>query len=205
MPLWKVSAPVNSRKLWIALIVLLFLAGAAGSYYFMHNFAQSDKQLPSPITQGPLAESIDFSVLRIYQPHNNRLEMTEKKIPKRISSTAIAEAVIEEFFKQPVTEGVSSIPQNVRLLGLYRAEGQMLYIDLSDELRRNFQGDALSEYLLLKGIHESLVSNVQDFQDVKILVEGKEIETLGGHFYLKYPLKNTLSAEIREDSTIPDE
>ena len=205
MPLWKVSVPVNSRKLWITLIALLFLAGAAGSYFFMHNFARSDKQLLSPITQGPLAESIDFSVLRIYQPHNNRLEMTEKKIPKRISSAAIAEAVIEEFFKQTVTEGVSSIPQNVRLLGLYRDEGQMLYIDLSDELRRNFQGDALSEYLLLKGIHESLVSNVQDFQDVKILVEGKEIETLGGHFYLKYPLKNTLSAEIRGDSTIPDE
>lgn len=196
---------MNSRKLWITLIVLLFLAGAAGSYFFMHNFAQSDKRLSSPLTQGPLAESIDFSVLRIYQPHNNRLEMTEKKIPKRISNTAIAEAVIEEFFKQTVTEGVSSIPQNVRLLGLYRDEGQMLYIDLSDEVRRNFQGDALSEYLLLKGIYESLVSNVQNFQDVKILVEGKEIENLGGHFYLKYPLKNLLSAEIRGDGKIPDE
>jgi hypothetical protein len=72
-------------------------------------------------------------------------------------------------------------------------------------MRRNFQGDALSEYLLLKGIYESLVSNVQDFQDVKLLVEGKEIETLGGHFYLKYPLKNTFSAEIRGDSKIQDE
>jgi spore germination protein GerM len=131
--------------------------------------------------------------------------MTERKIPKRISNTSLAESVIEEFFKQTFAEGGPSIPKNVKLLGLYKDEAQMLYIDLSDEARRNFQGDALSEYLLLKGIYESLVSNVQDFQDVKILVEGKEVETLGGHFFLKYPLKNTFLSEFKGDSKIQDE
>ena len=196
---------MNDRKLWIILIVLLFLAGAVGSYFYMHNFAKSEKQTPSTSAQSPIMESTDISVLRIYQPLNNRIEMTERKIPKRISNTAIAEAVIEEFFKPTAANGVSAIPHNVKLLGLYKDEGQMLYIDLSDEVRRNFQGDAMSEYLLLKGMYESLVSNVQDFQDCKILIEGKEIETLGGHYYLKYALKNTLSAEIKADSKIQDE
>ena len=196
---------MNNKILWITLIVLLFLAGAAGSYFFIRNFAEPEKQPPSTSAQSPVIESEDISVLRIYQPHNNRLEMTERKIPKRISNTAIAEAVIEEFFKPTAADGVSVGPQNVKLLGLYKDEGQMLYIDLSDEVRRNFQGDAMSEYLLLKGIYESLVSNVQDFQDCKILIEGKEIETLGGHFYLKYALKNTFSAEIKGDNKIQDE
>ena len=196
---------MNSRKLWIILIVLFFITGVAGSYFFMRNLTRQEKQTPSPTAEGPLMEPVDVSVLRIYLPHNNRLDLVEKKIPKRISNTGIAEAVVEEFFKQTVAEGVSSIPQNVKLLGLFKDEGQMLYVDLSDEVRRNFQGDALSEYLLLKGIYESLVSNVQDFQDVKILVEGKEIETLGGHFYLNDPLKNTFSAEVKGESKIPDE
>jgi len=196
---------MNNKKIWIALIVLLFLAGAVGSYFFMRNFAESEKQSTSTAAQSPVMESTDISVLRIYQPHNNRIEMTERKIPKRISNTAIAEAVIEEFFKPTAANGVSAIPHNVKLLGLYKDEGQMLYIDLSDEVRRNFQGDAMSEYLLLKGLYESLVSNVQDFQDCKILIEGKEIETLGGHYYLKYALKNTFSAEIKGDSKIQDE
>jgi hypothetical protein len=196
---------MNNKILWITLIVLLFLAGAAGSYFFIRNFAESEKQPPSTAAQNPVIESVDISVLRIYQPHNNRLEMTERKIPKRISNTSIAEAVIEEFFKPTAASGVSAMPQNVKLLGLYKDEGQMLYIDLSDEVRRNFQGDAMSEYLLLKGIYESLVSNVQDFQDCKILIEGKEIETLGGHFYLKYSLKNTFSAGIKGENKIQDE
>ena len=194
-----------SRNLWIVFIVLFIITGVAGSYFFMRHFTRQEKQAPSSVAQSPLMEPVDVSVLRIYLPHNDRLDLVEKKIPKRISNTGIAEAVVEEFFKQTVAEGVSSIPQNVKLLGLFKDEGQMLYVDLSDEVRRNFQGDALSEYLLLKGIYESLVSNVQDFQDVKILVEGKEIETLGGHFYLNDPLKNTFSAEIRGESKIPDE
>ena len=196
---------MNSRVLWIILIVLFLVAGAAGSYFFMHNLVRQEKQVSPQTAQGLVMESSDISVLRIYQPLNNHLEMTEKKIPKRISNTAIAEAVVEEFFKQRVTEGVSSIPQNVKLLGLYKDERQILYIDLSDEVRRNFQGDALFEYLLLKGLYESLVSNVQDFQDIKLLVEGREIETLAGHFFLKYPLRNTLSAELRGEIRIQDE
>jgi hypothetical protein len=33
---------------------------------------------------------------------------------------------------------------------------------------------------------------------VKILIEGREIETLGGHFYLSYPLKNMVSYETNK-------
>lgn len=196
---------MNNKKLWIVLIALIFLAGAVGSYFFMRNFVETEKQSPSVEPQSPDVESSDISVLRIYRPLNNHIEMTERKIPKRITSMSIAEAVIEEYFKPQAANGVSSIPQNVKLLGLYKDDKQMLYIDLSDEARRNFQGDAMSEYLLLKGLYESLLSNVQDFQDCKILIEGKEIETLGGHFYLKYALKNTFSTEIKGDNRIPDE
>ena len=96
---------------------------------------------------------------------------------------------MEEFFKGAGNNYTADIPQNVRIIGLYKDANQILYIDLSDDLRRNFQGDAFSEYLLLNSIYESLLSNLQDFQDYKILIEGKEAETLGGHFYLKYTLK----------------
>jgi len=196
---------MNNRKLWMTLIVLLFLAGAVGSYFFMRNSAKTEKQTSSSAAQSPVMEPADISLLRIYQPLNSGLEMTERKIPKRISNTAIAEAVIEEFFKPAAADGGSAIPQNVKLLGLYKDEGLILYIDLSDEVRRNFQGDAMSEYLLLKSLYESLVSNVQDFQDCRILIEGKEVETLGGHFYLKHALKNTFSAEIKGDIKIQNE
>jgi hypothetical protein len=188
---------MNNKTVWITLIVFFFIVGAAGSYVFMRYFGPAQNQSLHNEMQIQSVEGQDIMVIRLYLPKNGKLEMIEKKIPRRTKNIAIAEAVIEEFFKTPANG--SPIPQGVKILGMYRDASLNLYLDLSDELRRNFQGDALSEFLVLKGMHDSLVANLQDFQDLKILVEGKEIESLGGHFYLKYPLKSTLLGEPRAE------
>ena len=197
---------MNSKKIWIVLVVLFFLAGASGGYFLFRKLAVKET-LPS---QSSLQENTtpggeDFIALRLYYPIGNRIDLVEKKVPRRTKQMAMVGAVIEEYFKGPGNGKASQIPQNVKLLGVYKDSSQILYIDLSDELRRNFQGDALTEYLLLKGIYESLISNIQDVQDIKILIEGKEAETLGGHIYLKYPLKNTVAYDFKGDSKVSDD
>jgi spore germination protein GerM len=192
-----------SKKLWIALLVFFFLAGVLGSYVLFHLFSRQDKPpATAPSATVTQAGPEDFFDLRMYYPVDESLETVERKLPRRTKQYAIAEAVIEEYFKGLGDGKASIIPQNVSILGIYKGSDQILYIDLSDELRRNFQGDALSEFLLLKGLYESLLANLQGIEDVKILVEGGEMETLGGHFYLKYPLKNLASYEFRGDTRV---
>jgi spore germination protein GerM len=193
----------SSKKIWIPFVALLFLAGASAGYYFFHQFTL-EKQTTAPAQQALVPGPEDFFTLRLYYPENNRLQLIERKVAGRTRQRAIADAVIEEFFKGPGNGSVSAVPREVRLLGLYKDSSQILYVDLSDEIRRNFQGDALAEYLLLKGLYESLISNLQDVQDVKILIDGKEAESLGGHFYLKYPLKNTVAYDYTGDERLTD-
>jgi spore germination protein GerM len=190
---------MSYKKLSILLIVLLILIGAAGSYFFLINYEKPEKTVPEKPVQPTPQQFEDFFYLRIYYPIYTRIHMEEKKLPKRIKQIGIAEAVIEEFFKGFGDGKISHMPRNVKLLGLYKGPDQILYIDLSDELRRDFQGDAFSEYLLLKGLYESLIANLQDFYDFKILVEGKEIETLGGRRNIKKTLKNLLPYEFKEE------
>jgi len=188
---------MNNKSVWIGMIVFFFIVGAAGSYVAIKIFAPSANK---PLFNGNQTQSVegqDLMVIRLYLPKNGKLEMTERKLPRRTKNIAIAEAVVEEFFKTPANG--SPIPQGVKVSGIYRDAGLNLYLDLSDELRRNFRGDALSEFLVLKGLYDSLLANLQDFQDLKILVEGKEIESLGGHFYLKYPLKSIFLGEPRAE------
>jgi spore germination protein GerM len=196
---------MSNKKTWIVLIVLFFLAGVSGSYFLFSTFARQDK---SASAQGPSDEATgqeDLFDLRMFYPIEGRIETIEKKLPRRTKQSTIAEAVVEEYFMGPENGKASPIPQNVRLLGIYKGYDRILYVDLSDEVRRNFQGDALSEFLVLKGFYESLIANLQDIQDVKVLVEGREIETLGGHFYLNFPLKNTVSYDFRTDGKISDD
>lgn len=178
----------------MVLLAVLFLVGVFGGYLvFMKFFPQ---EMPPENADESLIMQEDLFSLRMYYPINDRLLMEERRIPRRTAQLAIAKAAVEEFLKGPVGGVMSAIPRDSRLLGLYKDTNQILYVDLSDEFRRNFQGDAYAEFFLLKGLYESLISNVPEIQDVKVLIEGKEIETLGGHLYLQYPLKDIVSSEL---------
>lgn len=201
---------MNNRKIiaWAAATVVVLGLAAGGGYYFFHNFTITKQQRTPAQADSPglmNGQQIDTITVRLYFPAGGRLEVTEKTIPRKIRTSSIAEAVIEEYFRVPANATDSVIPARVKILGLYRDAMQILYVDLSDELRRNFHADALSEYLVLKGLYETVVSNIPDIQDVKVLVEGKEIESLGGHVLLKYPLKNSVSPEVRAEVPLSDE
>ncbi|MGB9715852.1 MAG: GerMN domain-containing protein [Thermodesulfovibrionales bacterium] len=185
------------KKLLIILMGLLFITGLAGGYiYFSKISTKETTSSEERVETIPKLEDLIF--LKIYYPVENHLEIEEKGVQFRTSQMAIAHAVLEEFFKGPAISKSSDIPKDTKILGIYRDADKILYVDLSEEFRRNFQGDALSEYLILKGLFDSLTSNIDELEDVKILIEGREIETLGGHFFLSYPLKNLVSYETNE-------
>jgi hypothetical protein len=178
--------------------LLLFAAGMAGGYFYFSK--EFPSQTPSSKeTEEKIGGAIeDMFTIRIYYPVNGRLQMEERKAQRKTIQMTAAEAVIIEFLKGPVNAGVSGVPKDTSLIGLYRGDDGMLYVDLSDEFRRNFRGDAAAEFLLLKGFYESLISNVPDMVDVKILIEGREMESLGGHIYLSYPLKDIVSSNVSD-------
>lgn len=185
------------KKLLIILMLFLFIAGLAGGYIYFSKI--STKEPPSSeenVDTIPKIEDLIF--LKIYYPVGNHLEIEEKGVQFRASQMAIAQAVVEEFLKGPAISKSPEIPKDAKILGIYRDVDKILYVDLSEEFRKNFQGDALSEYLILKGLYDSLTSNLDELEDIKILIEGREIETLGGHFFLSYPLKNLVSYETNE-------
>lgn len=187
---------MNTKKLSIIILLgLLFIGGLAGGYFYFSKV--SHKHVPEERVE-PLPQAGDLFALKIYYPVGNRLQIEERRLLRRTAQIAIAEAIVEEFLKGPVNMKISDMPKDARLLGIYRDENRMLYIDLSDEFRRNFQGDALMEFLLLKGLYESLISNLGEIEDVKVLIEGREIETLGGHLCLSYPLKDMVLYETNK-------
>lgn len=173
----------------IVLIAILFISGIAGGYFYFSTIFPKEK--------GPDGEVVrsagEYFVLRLYYPVDNQIQIEERRPPRAQGLMAIAEATVGEYLKGPTGDKPSAMPKNAKLLGVYKGADRILYVDISGEFRRNFQGDSFTEFLVLKSLYESLISNVEDIQDVKVLIEGKEVETLGGHLYLFSPLKNIVT------------
>jgi spore germination protein GerM len=182
----------KNKVILILLFISLFGAGIAGGYiYFSKTFTLKQKTEPVAQLETPRA---DLSFVKVYYPSEDRLAMEERRIQRQASMVSTAEAIVEEYLKGPANMVKSHIPAGTKLLGVYHGGDGLLYLNLSDEFRRNFQGDALTEFLVLKGLYESIISNVEGINDVKLVIEGKESDSLGGHMNILYPLKNIVES-----------
>lgn len=181
----------SKRSLIIVILGLLFIVGVAGGYLYFSKV--SSKKMHADQKDDTIPAKEELFTVRIYYPVGYKLQIEERVLKRKTSQIENAQAIVEEFLKGPAGIEISHMPKDVKPLGVYKDPERIIYVELSEEFRRNFHGDVLTEYLLLKGLYESLTSNLDGIEDVKVLIEGRDLETLGGHFYLSYPLKGTVS------------
>ena len=98
-----------------------------------------------------------------------------------------------------VTGGTKGLGKAIGLT--FAQEGAWVAVNYStdDEAASKMEAELVSlstEFLLLKGLYKSLIANVGDIIDVKVLIDGQEIESLGGHLPLLYPLRNLVSMNL---------
>jgi germination protein M len=99
-------------------------------------------------------------------------------------------AAIKELLAVSSRGGDSAglIPPGSRFINLNVDRG-LATLDLSREFVDNFHGGSLQESLTLEAITRTL-TQFRDVSRVRILVEGRAVDTLGGHFSLSEPLSN---------------
>jgi hypothetical protein len=172
-----------------AVLLLAVLAGWLTSrYYFskekplVEDSARQDKQdfavIPSSEIKVPVT---------LFYPGDAGLTKEDKTLAGSSLPVKRAESILQEYFR-----GFKSELKNTVVRGVYEDRNKVLYIDLSDEFRRNFSGDARYEYYLLKSLYQTLITNISEISDVKLLVEGREIESAGGHILILVPLKESV-------------
>ncbi len=81
----------------------------------------------------------------------------------------------------------SAIPRGVSLRELFVTSQGVAYLDLSQELVSNHPGGSSAEELTVFSLSQTLIANFPAVKTVKILVEGREIQTLAGHLDLTIP------------------
>ncbi len=183
---------MNKKNILISIMLLLVasLIGWFATKYYLsiknENIADTYKEKHQP-TIDIQPDGRHAMVVKIFFPSDNEIQLKEKKIYTNFLPVNIAEQVTKEYLKE-----LKGPMANTRLFGVYRDNNNIIYIDISDDLRRYFSEDAKFEYNLLQSLLKTILINVPGSQDVKLLIEGKEVETIGGHFYCLFPLKTSV-------------
>jgi spore germination protein GerM len=80
-----------------------------------------------------------------------------------------------------------AIPRGVSLRELFITSQGVAYLDLSQELVSNHPGGSSAEELTVFSLSQTLIANFPAVKTVRILVEGREIQTIAGHLDLTIP------------------
>ncbi len=200
--------PIVSSVFGLVSFIVLIGVVVVGGFYLVKMYSdvlrsgvelRPEPRVPTLEAQRrPRAVSGDYTVLDLYFPSGSSFEGEQRSVPRATSVRDLATVVIEEFLRGPTGRSAGIIPDNTSLKGVYLGDDSVLYIDLSDEFRRNFQGNSMDEYILLKALHKSLKRNVYQIEAIKLLVDSKEVDTIGGHLSVRGLLGDAVDSPFRD-------
>ncbi len=191
------------NKKYIIISLLFLLVATVGGWFAAQYFQSAARQFKQPLIElkggeatvspeAPAVTSDDTVAVKLFLPSDEGITVVEKRIQNNPIPVKMAEAVVTEYL-QGLKEGLNE----TKLIGVYRDKRSIIYIDVSDEFRKNFAGDIRQEFELLKSLYETVMVNIPDTEDVRLLVDGKEVESVGGHFSALYPLGDTVREDIK--------
>jgi len=101
------------------------------------------------------------------------------------------ELVIGELLRGPRSQrAVSAFPRGSRLRNaFFDTQQRVLYLDFNAALVANLNPGSASELALLGSVLRTIAIDFPEVESVQLLVDGLEIETLGGHLDLTRPLR----------------
>jgi hypothetical protein len=189
------------NKEYIVVALLFLLVAAVAGWFVTQHFQSTAQQFKQPLielkggeptvnTGVPAAAGDDTVAVKVFLPSDEGITVVERRIQNDPVPVKMAEAVAAEYLKG-LKEGLN----DTKLIGVYRDKRSIIYIDVSDEFRKNFSGDVKQEFELLKSLYETITVNIPGTEDVRLLVDGKEVESIGGHFNALYPLGDTVGKD----------
>lgn len=151
-------------------------------------------QTPAPSDKTPQTSEQDTLITKnitLYFSDDQAMylvpETREVKIPKDSDAAKVGEAIVKELIVGPADNKLgATFPKEAKLLSL-KITDQTAYVDFSEEIRSKHPGGSTGEAMTLNSLVNSL-TELKEIQKVKILINGKEVDTLVGHADLTQPL-----------------
>lgn len=111
----------------------------------------------------------------------DRCAPVEIELPLSADPVQRARQVVHALIADPPTPEQRTIPADTILLGFYVLPEGTAIADFSDALASEYPSGIMSENLAVDSIARTLESNVSAVRRLKILIHGREVETLAGH------------------------
>lgn len=187
MPKQKKKSQSKGSRSWIIAVILVLVAAAVCVWWVMSN--RTPTKPTTEVVAKPSASVREYKKVRIYVLKSTDGELGLQPEERTVTNgEEPLRAAIERLLATNHEVGASQnlVPIGTRLLNA-RVRGSVAYLDFSGELQNNFTGGSTQEELLVGAIAHT-ACQFEPVKKVQILVEGKKIDSIGGHIEIIEPI-----------------
>ncbi len=186
-----------------AAILLVAMAAAVGALFFVSHPSPTGPRLrrrlpflrvspaarpmtPQPGNRTTPPESVRVTLF-FADSAEGKLHPEERDIAKPAGAGAYLRALFEELARGPARPGlIGVIPQRIQLRNGFLMPAGEVVLDLAVDSSLSFGSE--EELSIVAALVDTTLQNVANTQQVRVLVNGEPVESLGGHVDLTRPL-----------------
>lgn len=139
------------------------------------------REVIAPPISTPTDVTTSAQLFWISAAQTDQLAPVTVQLPLSADPAHRAKQLITALIDNPPTPAQRTLPAGATLLNFYVLSNGQAVADFSDELSTEMPSGILSEWLAVSSIAQTLAANVPQITQLKILVHGRELDTLAGH------------------------
>ena len=125
--------------------------------------------------------------IKVYYPDEQGMKLIANKRTVTLDQQEKYTAAMESLLEGTTEKGQTNIIPKQAKLRSVKVENGTATVDFTGDLSKNFVGGSTGETMLVGSIVDTL-TEFPEGKKVQILIDGKKVESLGGHMDLSQPL-----------------
>lgn len=190
----KKKKPAGRKKILFFIVIAVLTAAALLIYKSGFIIEEILKTRPAQevkkkidILDTSLKSTTWDAVLCFGDESSDMLVKEYRKVTSTMQPNRKAETVLNELLKGPRARGVQTVPEGTRLLSVDIGRDGVAVVNFSSEIRTGHPGGTSSELLTVNSIVNTVTENVDEVKQVKIQIEGRDVDTIAGHIDCRRP------------------
>ena len=181
----------SGRDLTVLLIAFFVCALVLGALMLKKYGERHQQPLPAPHSQpqGKFLATLFFA-----SPDGAGLVREGREIDPCGDPAECMETVVEELVNGPLGDLEPTLPAATSIQHV-QVNGDLAIVDFGEELAKELPGGSNAEMLAVYSIVNSITVNFPRIRKVRLMLNGKGVETLKGHLDLREPLAPDFSLE----------
>lgn len=142
---------------------------------------QERREVIAPPISTPTDVTASAQIFWVSASQPDQLAPVTVQLPLSADAAERAKQLIDALIANPSTPGQRTLPAGTTLLDFYILPDGSAIADFSDEFSSEAPSGILSEWMAVSSIAQTLGANVPSITRLKILVHGRETQTVAGH------------------------